>query len=234
MAEEGATSNIPNIILLMYGTIAVYSYITTVVSGDPWYTVPTYYFSFMVAFYYWHFMAHQKWTGIMNELHMEHHIEKYPATDFYGDENDMIMKDFGKKCPTFWDLCNPAGTIVGNIYHEGPIYVFAVIILIAGYFILETSPVAYIFVGAGLTVMGVVGNAMHMSFHVRGFEFEKYDWYMELRTLHYIHHLGDMKSNLAMVNLGMDGLFNSLQVDDPLRNTKKFEGMPAAPGLRKS
>jgi len=43
---------------------------------------------------------------------------------------------------------------------------------------------------------------------------------MELRTLHYIHHLGDMKSNFAMINLGMDGLFGSLQVDDPLRRHK--------------
>lgn len=43
---------------------------------------------------------------------------------------------------------------------------------------------------------------------------------MELRTLHYIHHLGDMKSNLAMINLGMDGLFGSLQVDDPMRRSK--------------
>lgn len=108
------------------------------------------------------------------------------------------------------------------------------IILIAGYFVLGTSTTAYCFVGAGLTVMGVVGNAMHMSFHIRNFELEKYEWYMELRTLHYIHHLGDMKSNLAMVNMGMDGLFNSLQVDDPLRNTKKFEKMPEAPGLKRS
>lgn len=44
---------------------------------------------------------------------------------------------------------------------------------------------------------------------------------MELRTLHYIHHLGDMKSNLAMINLGMDGIFGSLMVDDPLRRPKK-------------
>ena len=43
---------------------------------------------------------------------------------------------------------------------------------------------------------------------------------MELRMLHYIHHLGDMKSNLAMVNLGMDGIFGTMMVDDPMRNRK--------------
>ena len=41
--------------------------------------------------------------------------------------------------------------------------------------------------------------------------------------LHYIHHLGDMKSNLAMVNMGMDGLFSSMQVDDPMRKRKDKE-----------
>lgn len=43
----------------------------------------------------------------------------------------------------------------------------------------------------------------------------RYEWYMELRALHYIHHLGDMKSNLAMLNLGMDGLFGSLGIEAP-------------------
>jgi sterol desaturase/sphingolipid hydroxylase (fatty acid hydroxylase superfamily) len=142
----------------------------------------------------------------------------------------VIFNDFGKKCPTLWDLCNPAGTIVGDFRHEGPIYVFMVMIVVGGRYYLKTSGVAYIFIIFGLTVMGVIGNAMHISFHIRGFELEKYEWYMELRMLHYIHHLGDMKSNLAMVNLGMDGLFNSLLVDDPDRKRKMYEGMPLSEG----
>ena len=36
--------------------------------------------------------------------------------------------------------------------------------------------------------------------------------YLELRALHYIHHLGDMRSNLAMVNMGVDGLFHTLAI----------------------
>jgi hypothetical protein len=222
MAKEGATSNIPTIIVLMYLTMAAFSALCTYVSGDPWFTIPVYYFSFMLAFYAWHWMAHQKWTGIMNELHMDHHLNKFPPQDFYGDKNDMIMKDFGKKCPTMWDLCNPFRTIVGDIRHEGPIYIFMVIIIIGGRYFMATSNKAFIFVAIGLLNMGIVGNAMHMSFHIRGFELECYEWYRELRMLHYIHHLGDMKSNLAMVNLGMDGLFNSLTLEDPLRKNKKF------------
>merc|ERR1711963_1311711 len=66
--------------------------------------------------------------------------------------------------------------------------------------------------------MGTIGNALHMSFHVRGFELERYEWYMELRSLHYVHHLGNMATNFAMLNMGMDGLFHSLALRDPLKH----------------
>ena len=62
--------------------------------------------------------------------------------------------------------------------------------------------------------MASIGNALHMSFHVRHFHLERFEWYVELRTLHYIHHLGDMKSNFAMLNMGMDQLFSSLAMQD--------------------
>ena len=64
-----------------------------------------------------------------------------------------------------------------------------------------------------------IENALHMSFHVRNFHLEKYAWYKELRTLHYIHHLGDMKSNMGMLNLLLvDGMTGSLATRDPLKN----------------
>jgi hypothetical protein len=105
------------------------------------------------------------------------------------------------------------------------LYIFAAIIITVGKLFIGTSWAGMGFVSFGLILMGIVGNAFHMSFHVRGFEYEKYKWYMELRALHYIHHLGDMKSNLAMVNLGMDGFFGSLQVDDPLRRHKDSKSL---------
>ena len=48
----------------------------------------------------------------------------------------------------------------------------------------QTSLPTCAFVVFLLAVMASVGNAMHMSFHVKGFHLEKYDWYMELRALH--------------------------------------------------
>lgn len=121
-------------------------------------------------------------------------------------------------------MCNIFSTIVGSLWHEGPLYFFMAIILIFGRLFLHTSWVGLALMLLFASVMGIIGNAFHMSFHVRGFELECYQWYMELRMLHYIHHLGDMKSNLAMVNLGMDGFFSSLMVDDPSRHRKNKDG----------
>jgi len=98
--------------------------------------------------------------------------------------------------------------------HEGPLLLFMFIILLAGYFLVGNSGSTMLMVFVQYFVMASVGNALHMSFHVRGFHLEKYAWYLELRTLHYIHHIGDMKTNLAMLNMGMDGLFHSLDVVD--------------------
>merc|ERR1719145_206693 len=63
--------------------------------------------------------------------------------------------------------------------------------------------------------VAIVGNAVHMSFHVRGFHLEKYEWYMQLRALHYIHHLGDMNHDFAMVSMYIDWCFGSLASRDP-------------------
>jgi len=62
----------------------------------------------------------------------------------------------------------------------------------------------------GFLAMGLIANGLYISFDIRGFELEKYPWYLELRALHYIHHLGATKSNLGMLNMGIDGLFVSL------------------------
>lgn len=122
------------------------------------------------------------------------------------------------------EMCNVFGTIVGNFWHEGPLYIMMAIILILGRIFFHTSWSALAFIFGFASLIGIVGNAFHMSFHVRGFELERYQWYMELRMLHYIHHLGDMKSNYALVNMGLDGIFGSMMLDDPMRNRKDKSG----------
>ena len=214
MADEAATSHIPGILATMYGTIAAYGVLTSWVTGCSLWTIPRYYAAGMLAFYAWHYLAHSPWTGEMHRLHMRHHLKAYPPKMFYGRTPETIEEDLGHPCPSFLYLINPFRTIVGNLAHEGPLYVFMVAILLHGY-AAGTSLAALSFVAAGYIVMGLVGNALHMSFHVRGFELERYEWYLELRALHYIHHLGDMRSNLGMLNLGIDSIFGSLALTDP-------------------
>merc|ERR1719409_1856777 len=47
---------------------------------------------------------------------------------------------------------------------------------------------------------------------------------MELRSLHYIHHLGNMRHNFAVLNLGLDGFFRSLALVDPVQHDKSAAG----------
>jgi hypothetical protein len=64
--------------------------------------------------------------------------------------------------------------------------------------------------------MGSVGSALHSSFHVKGFQLECYEWYQELRALHFIHHLGNTKHNYGVLNISfIDGVFNSVKLLSP-------------------
>ena len=176
----------------------------------------------------------------MHEIHMEHHLERFPPSDFYGSaELYAEMYPCGK--PTIWSLLDLTKTTnIGDgtaaaqdvtkdkehtpLAHEGPLMVIMAMILVGGYFLVGTPGPALGFATFLYFTMSSVGNALHMSFHVRGFHLEKYPWYLELRALHYIHHLGDMKSNLAMFNLGLDGTFGSLALEDPMHKHKGIHG----------
>ena len=103
-----------------------------------------------------------------------------------------------------------ADTNHSPLAHEWPLLLMMALILLGGKVFCGASWATTGSAFALYFIMGSVGSALHMSFHVRNFHLEKYEWYMELRTLHYIHHLGDMKSNFAMLNLGMDQACNSI------------------------
>jgi hypothetical protein len=73
-------------------------------------------------------------------------------------------------------------------------------------------------------VMGVVGNWLHNTFHIKGHFLERYAWFGELRALHYIHHLGTCKHNYAVLNFGVlspDKMFGSVLLQKPSRKTEK-------------
>ena len=247
MALEGKTSHIPTIIVAMYAAIAAWSYFTAWATGCGVWTIPCYYAAGMLAFYAWHLLAHseayhsfcKKRTGLgylaeMHEIHMEHHLERFPPSDFYGSAA-LFAEMYPEGRPTIWTLMDLTKTTSladstslskelhtakakeaahSPLAHEWPMLLMMVLILLGGKAFFGAS---WATTGSALVlylIMASVGSALHMSFHVRNFHLEKYDWYKELRTLHYIHHLGDMKSNFAMLNLGMDQLFQTIAVED--------------------
>lgn len=215
--------------VVMYGCIAAYSALVCQLGGE-WWEVPVYYLLGMGAFYCWHWLAHRDipLLGDMHRLHMRHHLKNYPPGRFYGKTKDTNTELFGVPVPTMWQLMDPRATTVNNLAHEGPLYVMMACILLGGRQLLGSSIATTALVLVGYLIMGVIGNMLHMSFHVPGFELERFSWYAELRALHYIHHLGDMRSNLAMLNLGMDGVFGSLAVTDPVPLPPEEEQAPAS------
>ena len=66
---------------------------------------------------------------------------------------------------------------------------------------------------------GCIGNYLHQSFHVKGHFLERYGWFHELRTVHYIHHLHSTKHNYAVLNVGLDWLCGSLVLEEALKNS---------------
>ena len=256
MAAEGETSHIPTVILSMYAAIAAYSYSVHRVVGCSIWAMGIYYALGMVAAYLWHILAHSEkyyelcrklglnYFSEMHELHMEHHLDRFPPSHFYGTAA-LFAAMYPKGRPTIWTLMDLSkttnmadGTALSNeigsdgkkkgmgkvviegadkqhsfLAHEWPLIFLMICILLAGQVYHRNSYLTAF--GFGMyAVMASVGNALHMSYHVRNFHLEKYAWYNELRTLHYIHHLGDMKSNLFMLNCGLETLVSSLAIED--------------------
>jgi hypothetical protein len=119
--------------------------------------------------------------------------------------------------------------------HEGPLIAMMLMILIGARLLVGHDYSTIGFASVMYFVMSTLGNGLHMSFHVRGFHLEKYQWYLELRALHYIHHLGDMKSNLGMFNLGLvDGFFGSLALEDPVSTRKRMRKHKSGNGIYSS
>jgi hypothetical protein len=111
--------------------------------------------------------------------------------------------------------------------HEGILYVMMFAALACERFLFGYS---WRTVAASLAMasfIGSVGSALHSSFHVKGFELERFQWYKELRALHYIHHLGSTQHNFGVFNIGMvDGVLNSVRLTDPVKKTPDLQVSP--------
>lgn len=226
MANEGEVTHIPLALLTMYGAVLAYSIVVSQITGGAWWLQVAFYFAGLAVFYVWHWMCHQSWSP-MFEQHMEHHLRNNPVGRFYSSDEQNLRKygrtDFGTFASALVIL-NPAqsSNMRHGFTHEGLLFVGNALILLAAAPFVQWGDLAGAFVMAG--TMGVLGAGLHSSFHVRGFVLARYAWYRELRALHFLHHVGDQKANLAVLNLGLDKLMGSLALDDPLRHRKKTDG----------
>jgi hypothetical protein len=162
----------------------------------------------------------------MYQVHYDHHYIKFPPSCFYGKPG-VVKATYGYECPTFLQLCNPTRWIpglngkasngmTGAIYHEGPLFALLLLVLLFQKFVLLHNNCTIGFCTFQALLIAIVGSALHSSFHVKGFELERFEWYKELRTYHYIHHLGTTKHNYAIMNIGLvDGAMNTLRLNDP-------------------
>jgi len=239
MALEGETSHIPLILAPMYGAIHAWAVFTQWATGCSVWTIWAYYAAGMVACNAWHLLAHSgrfhswcKRVGLgylaeLHEMHMEHHLERFPPSNFYGT-TQLFAKMYPNGKPTIWTLLDVTRTTnIGDgttlskelnkhsrphspLAHEWPLLAQILVILVVARFACGqtwgTTACAFVL----FAVQVSVETALHMSYHVRDFHLERYGWYRELRALHYLHHLGDMKSNLLMVNTGLNQVFHSL------------------------
>ena len=224
MAKEGEISGIATITRIMYSVLICYSLLASFLGGGRWYTQIIFYFVFLMLFYIWHWLAHQKFMGKMHKIHWEHHFESFPPSRFYGKDGDC-ERLYGKQIPTLWDLLNPKRSTNFTLHHEGLLYVFLGITMVVARLVFSCSWTTLSFSVAMAATIGMVGSALHSSFHVKGFHLERYSWYRQLRTLHYMHHLGNTQHNFGILNIELvDGIFNTIKVFNP---SKKEEDKKA-------
>lgn len=223
MAQEGEVSRLPLVIGLVVLAVLAWSGLAGFWARCHYLTVPAFYLAGVAAYYGWHRIAHEHCSGTIYEVQRRYYHVTFPPTDFYGDAAYAGMYPDGK--PTIWSLMKiwrSVNTRDQAIYFS-PLIAFMLAILLCGYFVCRCSGPTLLFAFIMYATLAIVGNAFRMSFHVRGFHLEKYEWYKQLRMVHYMHHCSvcyhgrTMKTDFTMVSMLFDWLLRSLRVRDPAR-----------------
>jgi hypothetical protein len=219
MAREGEWKNIPVALVATYSFVVAYGAFVGIVAGPETHLlcIPGFYIVGLCVFYLWHVAAHQLENTELHRVHMLHHQDRFPQSDFYGDLHPEFQSERlarGGKPQTMLCLMNPVRRTADptSLAHEGPLVVGVFAIVCFAKFVLHTTTATCLLALLGFTLMTFFGNAIHMSFHERDFELEPYAWYRELRALHMIHHMH--RKNYAMANIILDALFCSLVLSE--------------------
>jgi hypothetical protein len=182
MSQAGEWKHIPITLCATYSFVISYGALVSIIAGHETHvlTIPAFYLAGLLAFYVWHLAAHEWESSELHRIHMRHHQVRYPQNNFYGDSSDDVLGERHARestSHTMLSLINPFRSTTKTIAHEGPLVVVVLGIVLAGYLCFSVTMLTSVFVLLGFSFMSVFGNAVHKSFHERGFVLEPYAWY---------------------------------------------------------
>ena len=197
---------------IAWAIIILDSFLLNILFGTSWYAIPLFYIVAMIAFYIWHWMAHQRWTfyplNVMYKIHMDHHWKIYPPVKgkFLSKEYQYKVENEDKAYqPGFFSFIK---MIVSE--HELPMHIMLILIFVgAGYLGESTATLigAFFF----LAVAGWFGVNLHYWLHIENHWLERYQWFHDLRALHLQHHRGGAKQNYNMYSFVTDAFLGTFE-----------------------
>ena len=122
---------------------------------------------------------------------MTHHVKLYPQSDLLSD----TYRNPGKDNTTF--IFTPL-LVVSFLLLEGVLRHFGASIALLCILTVE-----------GL-IVGILHDYMHTLFHLRKTFLNRYQWFLRLRELHFIHHK-HMQRNLGIFWFGWDHVMGSYE-----------------------
>jgi sterol desaturase/sphingolipid hydroxylase (fatty acid hydroxylase superfamily) len=136
-----------------------------------------------------HYALHQKWSGKLNKSHMAHHIELYPAEDFFSD----TYREAGSSSTArlFLIASLPLALIPITLY------LFKIISLSVGITALVVA-----------AIMGALHDYIHDSFHITNHWLNNLPIFRKWLELHKVHH-SFMQRNFGIFSFGWDIVFRS-------------------------
>lgn len=155
------------------------------------------YFVYLFVLHIWHYQAHHDiWWVPFNKAcrkyHHDHHWVNFPPNKFYGspDATEYLEKYKNNKMYTILSAL-PAQS---SIEHESLIYLIFLGIITVEFYIFKFNTATILMTGLEAIVFGLVGNYLHMAYHVKDHYLSKYHWFQNLRWIHYCHHLNTAKT----------------------------------------
>jgi sterol desaturase/sphingolipid hydroxylase (fatty acid hydroxylase superfamily) len=148
--------------------------------------IPTWYVYNFIE-YCLHKLSHSyKYGGYIYKIHSNHHKVHYPTSDFM--DKAPFKSSFLFGIPDVIIAFGPiSGLITGIFYKILPFNIFS-------------------FVISEIYLLLYISDYIHSHYHIRGSWLEKYNWFLEKRKYHYIHHIKLNK------NMSLSGLCNTYDI----------------------